>query len=128
MHSDPFAEGVRHQSECSILPNSLMLFQRKGRHVGLILRPYRGEHDYGPAGERAMREKRADSFACGTQVVWDVDWQSETNLVSLLLAGFVGVPQDLWLPDDSPHGLLIRHGGDGERYRWWGSAAHYPTF
>jgi len=37
----------------------------------------RSEHDYGPAAERAMREKRADYFACGTRVVWDVDLQSE---------------------------------------------------
>jgi hypothetical protein len=27
----------------------------------------------GPLGRRAMREKRADYFACGTLVVWDVD-------------------------------------------------------
>jgi Uma2 family endonuclease len=33
----------------------------------------RSENDYGPAAERAMREKRADYFACGTLVVWDVD-------------------------------------------------------
>ena len=33
----------------------------------------RSEHDYGPAAERAMQEKRADYFACGTVVVWDVD-------------------------------------------------------
>jgi len=33
----------------------------------------RNENDYGPAAERAMAEKRADYFACGTQVVWDVD-------------------------------------------------------
>jgi len=33
----------------------------------------RSEHDYGPAAERAMGEKRADYFACGTLVVWDVD-------------------------------------------------------
>jgi len=37
----------------------------------------RSEYDYGRAAERAMREKRADYFACGTQVVWDVDLQSE---------------------------------------------------
>ncbi len=30
-------------------------------------------NDYGPAAERAMAEKRADYFACGTLVVWDVD-------------------------------------------------------
>jgi Uma2 family endonuclease len=33
----------------------------------------RSEHDYGPAAERAMQAKRADYFACGTLVVWDVD-------------------------------------------------------
>ena len=37
----------------------------------------RSEHDYGPAAERAMQDKRADYFACGTLVVWDVDLQSE---------------------------------------------------
>jgi Uma2 family endonuclease len=33
----------------------------------------RSENDYGPAAEEKMKEKRADYFACGTQVVWDVD-------------------------------------------------------
>jgi Uma2 family endonuclease len=33
----------------------------------------RSKTDYGPAAERAMQDKRADYFACGTQVVWDVD-------------------------------------------------------
>jgi Uma2 family endonuclease len=33
----------------------------------------RSEDDYGPAAERAMAQKRADYFAAGTQVVWDVD-------------------------------------------------------
>jgi Uma2 family endonuclease len=37
----------------------------------------RGEHDYGPAAKRAMAAKRADYFACGTLVVWDVDLLSE---------------------------------------------------
>jgi Uma2 family endonuclease len=36
----------------------------------------RSENDYGPSAERAMAEKRADYFACGTLVVWDVDLQS----------------------------------------------------
>jgi Uma2 family endonuclease len=31
------------------------------------------EDDYGPAAEKAMAAKRADYFAAGTQVVWDVD-------------------------------------------------------
>ena len=42
----------------------------------------RSEHDYGPAAERAMHAKRADYFACGTQVVWDVDLLSENVIKS----------------------------------------------
>jgi Uma2 family endonuclease len=42
----------------------------------------RSEHDYGPAAERAMRDKRADYFACGTLVVWDVDLQSQDIIKS----------------------------------------------
>ncbi|MBV9863739.1 MAG: Uma2 family endonuclease [Abitibacteriaceae bacterium] len=37
----------------------------------------RSEGDYGPAAERAMTQKRADYFAAGTLVVWDVDLLSE---------------------------------------------------
>ena len=33
----------------------------------------RSEDDYGPAAERAIAAKRAEYFAAGTQVVWDVD-------------------------------------------------------
>lgn len=33
----------------------------------------RSEHDYGPAMDRAYARKRADYFAAGTAVVWDVD-------------------------------------------------------
>lgn len=33
----------------------------------------RSENDYGPRAERAMADKRADYFAAGTRVVWDVD-------------------------------------------------------
>ncbi len=33
----------------------------------------RSEHDYGPAAEARMAAKRADYFAAGTLVVWDVD-------------------------------------------------------
>ena len=33
----------------------------------------RSEGDYGPAAELAMAAKRADYFAAGTLVVWDVD-------------------------------------------------------
>lgn len=33
----------------------------------------RSEHDYGPQAEKDMAAKRADYFAAGTLVVWDVD-------------------------------------------------------
>ena len=33
----------------------------------------RSEGDYGPRSERALTEKRAEYFAAGTMVVWDVD-------------------------------------------------------
>src|SRR5262245_56017085 len=33
----------------------------------------RSEEDYGPAAERRMAAKRADYFAAGTAIVWDVD-------------------------------------------------------
>src|SRR6185503_13967386 len=33
----------------------------------------RSENDYGPRAEREMANKRADYFAAGTLVVWDVD-------------------------------------------------------
>ncbi|HEY6548592.1 MAG TPA: Uma2 family endonuclease [Vicinamibacteria bacterium] len=33
----------------------------------------RSEEDYGPAAEKRMADKRADYFAAGTAVVWDVD-------------------------------------------------------
>ena len=37
----------------------------------------RSEGDYGPRAERQMAQKRADYFAAGTLVVWDVDLLSE---------------------------------------------------
>lgn len=37
----------------------------------------RSEGDYGPGAERQMSAKRADYFAAGTLVVWDVDLLSE---------------------------------------------------
>jgi Uma2 family endonuclease len=38
----------------------------------------RSEGDYGPKAEEKMTKKRADYFAAGTRVVWDVDLLSET--------------------------------------------------
>jgi Uma2 family endonuclease len=37
----------------------------------------RSESDYGLGSERAMDRKRADYFAAGTKVVWDVDLESD---------------------------------------------------
>jgi len=37
----------------------------------------RSEGDYGPKAERAIEKKRADYFAAGTSVVWDVDLLNE---------------------------------------------------
>jgi Uma2 family endonuclease len=37
----------------------------------------RSENDYGPSAEEQMEAKRADYFATGTLVVWDVDLLSE---------------------------------------------------
>jgi Uma2 family endonuclease len=37
----------------------------------------RSEYDYGHAAEEAMRRKRAEYFAAGTLVVWDVDLLSD---------------------------------------------------
>src|SRR3982750_2883682 len=37
----------------------------------------RSEGDYGPRAERQMAQKRADYFAAGTLVVWDVDLVNE---------------------------------------------------
>jgi Uma2 family endonuclease len=42
----------------------------------------RSEYDDGPAAERAIREKRADYFACGTLVVWDVDLPNDDVIKS----------------------------------------------
>ena len=42
----------------------------------------RSEGDYGPVAERAMAAKRADYFAAGTLVVWDVDLLSDDVIKS----------------------------------------------
>lgn len=46
----------------------------------------RSENDYGSAAEREMAEKRADYYAAGTLVVWDVDVLRE-RLVRVYRAG-----------------------------------------
>ncbi len=52
----------------------------------------RSENDYGPTAERAMAQKRADYFAAGTLVVWDVDLQHE-EVVAKYSATAPGSPQ-----------------------------------
>lgn len=42
----------------------------------------RSENDYGDAAEEAMRLKRADYFAAGTKVVWDIDLLSDEVIKS----------------------------------------------
>ncbi|HMS39213.1 MAG TPA: Uma2 family endonuclease [Pyrinomonadaceae bacterium] len=42
----------------------------------------RSENDYGKTAEREMAEKRADYFAAGTKIVWDVDLLSEEIIKS----------------------------------------------
>ncbi len=46
----------------------------------------RSEGDSGPAAERDMADKRADYFAAGTLVVWDVDLESEDVIRSYQFA------------------------------------------
>ena len=57
----------------------------------------RSEYDYGPAAERAIAEKRADYFACGTQVVWDVDLLGEDVIKS-------------YKANDPEHPVIFRRG------------------
>jgi Uma2 family endonuclease len=40
----------------------------------------RSENDYGPIAEKAIAQKRADYFAAGTKVFWDVDLLSDTPI------------------------------------------------
>ena len=43
----------------------------------------RSENDYGPQAERDIAQKRADYFAAGTQVVWDVDILAKDFIVKV---------------------------------------------
>jgi Uma2 family endonuclease len=42
----------------------------------------RSENDYGKKAEEAIKQKRADYFAAGTEIVWDVDLLSEDVIKS----------------------------------------------
>jgi Uma2 family endonuclease len=52
----------------------------------------RSEGDYGPRAERAMAAKRADYFAAGTEVVWDVDLLSP-DVIRKYRAGAADQPE-----------------------------------
>lgn len=51
----------------------------------------RSEGDYGPRAEREMAAKRADYFAAGTLVVWDVDLLSD-NVVKVYRSSDPEIP------------------------------------
>jgi len=55
-------------------PNTGMKFPSRAPDFAVEVR---SEGDYGPKAEREMAAKRADYFAAGTKVVWDVDLLSE---------------------------------------------------
>jgi Uma2 family endonuclease len=57
----------------------------------------RSENDYGAAAEEEMRRKRADYFAAGTAVVWDVDLLSPDVL-------------RVYRADDPDHSTTYRRG------------------
>ena len=46
----------------------------------------RSDGDYGPNAEREMAAKRADYFAAGTQVVWDINLKAEEFVVNVYRA------------------------------------------
>lgn len=46
----------------------------------------RSEGDYGPQAERALAHKRAEYFAAGTEVVWDVDLLNDAVVVRVYRA------------------------------------------
>lgn len=61
----------------------------------------RSENDYGPAAEEQIAAKRADYFAAGTRVVWDVDLLSD-DVVRVYRA------------DDPEHPTIYRRGDTAE--------------
>src|SRR5262249_59178892 len=72
-------ESCRPDAAYPIGPPSSMRF---AQGASIFAVEVRSENDYGTAAERAMAAKRADYFACGTQVIWDVDLLSEDVIKS----------------------------------------------
>ena len=54
----------------ALLPKNQMRFVEGRADFALEVR---SENDYGPTAEAEMAARRADYFAAGTKVVWDVD-------------------------------------------------------
>lgn len=69
-HRESFSPDVAYH----LGPRTHMRF-REGAPVFAV--EVRSENDYGQAAERVMAQKRADYFATGALVVWDVDLLSE---------------------------------------------------
>jgi Uma2 family endonuclease len=61
----------------------------------------RSEGDYGPAAEEQMEAKRADYFAAGTQVVWDVDLLSAGAVVKKFVAPDAHTPAASFAREDT---------------------------
>lgn len=66
----PNRESISPDAAFYIGPNPGMRFY-EGAPIFAV--EVRSENDYGPKAERAMADKRADYFAAGTLIVWDVD-------------------------------------------------------
>ena len=61
----------------------------------------RSENDYGPKAEGEMAAKRADYFAAGTLVVWDVDLDRDTKVVAKYVASDPDKPQFFGRADEA---------------------------
>ncbi|MGI8856883.1 MAG: Uma2 family endonuclease [Thermomicrobiales bacterium] len=66
----------------SFSPDASFSYTRGGKRfvngAPLFAAEVRSEHDHGPAADREYARKRADYFAAGAEVVWDVDPDTET--------------------------------------------------
>ena len=76
-----------------VLPDSGMKFVEGAPDFAVEVR---SENDYGPAAERVMATKRADYFAAGTQVVWDVDLLAAENVVRVFRDGNAEAPAAIY--------------------------------
>ena len=90
-----FLAGLPHRKSFS--PDAAFYTGRSGGmkyfpDVPVFAAEIRSENDYGPAAEQEMELKRADYFAAGCRVVWDVDLLS-ANVVRVYRADAASEPQ-----------------------------------